>query len=159
MCFLILRRHAQMQISAQAASLLNAAGRASVSAETLSLWRLLAHRLTFPKKMPPKGIFTICPAFLGRHLGHMGWGGVGAGRVPVSLTSPCAIFSTHQARKLHKSLASGHFQFSQKPNEWFPCIFQKGKPLPCSMNHYLENNRKESNPPLSGPKESGRAAF
>lgn len=46
-------------------------------------------------------------------------------RVYVSLTLVCAIFSTHQVRKLQKSLASGHFQFSQKPREWFPCILEK----------------------------------
>lgn len=40
-----------------------------------------------------------------------------------------------------------------------PLYFPKRQTPPCSMNHYLENNRKESNPPLSGPKESGRAAF
>lgn len=129
MCFLILRRHAQMQISAQAASLLNAAGRASVSAETLSLWRLLAHRLTFPKKMPPKGIFTICPAFLGRHLGHMGWGGVGWGqgeslfpsRRPVLFfppTRPGSCTNLWQAATFSflRSQTSGSPVFSKKAN-------------------------------------------
>lgn len=68
-----------------------------------------------------KVIFTICPAFLGRHRGHI----LEGGRVDVSLKLVCVIFSTHPASKLHKSLANGHFQFSLKPREWFPCVLKK----------------------------------
>lgn len=68
-----------------------------------------------------KVIFPICPAFLGRHHGHI----LEGGGVDVSLMLVCAIFSTHPASKLHKSLAYGHFQFSLKPREWFPCVLKK----------------------------------
>lgn len=85
-----------------------------------------------------KLIFTICLVFLRWHHGHM----LEGGGVDVSFTLVCAIFSTHPASKLHESLASSHFQFSQKQREWFSCILRIGKGCLIQANHYLRMSAK-----------------
>lgn len=120
-------------------------------------WHTDSH---FQRKCHQRGSSPSVQPFWGGILGT--WGGVGWGG---GRESPCfphvALCYFFHPPGQEAAQISGKRPLSvfSEAKRVVPLYFPKRQTLPCSMNHYLENNRKESNPPLSGPKESGRAAF